>query len=72
MENVNFQDLAKGKNEIRNCHINIGTGKELSIAELASTIQSIVSYDGQIVYNSEKPDGTMRKLTNPAKLHALG
>jgi len=72
MENANFQDLTKGKNEIRNCHINIGTGKEISIAELASTIQSIVGYDGQIVYNSEKPDGTMRKLTNPAKLHALG
>jgi len=72
MENVNFSDLTKDKTEIRNCHINIGTGKEISIAELASTIQSIVDYDGQIVYNSEKPDGTMRKLTNPAKLHSLG
>lgn len=72
MENINFSDLTKGKEEIRNCHINIGTGKEISIAELASTIQSIVDYDGQIVYNSEKPDGTMRKLTNPEKLHSLG
>jgi len=72
MENVNFSDLIKGKPEIRNCHINIGTGKEISIAELASTIQSIIGYNGKIIYNSEKPDGTMRKLTDPTKLHSLG
>jgi len=72
MGNVNFSNLAKDKQEIRNCHINIGTGKEISIAELASTIQSTVGYSGKIVYNSEKPDGTLRKLTDPTKLHALG
>jgi len=72
MENVNFSDLIKGKQEIRNCHINIGTGKELSIAELASIIQFTVNYSGRIIYNAEKPDGTMRKLTDPSKLHALG
>jgi GDP-L-fucose synthase len=72
MKNVNFSDLEKNKKEIRNTHINIGTGKEISIAELASTIQDIIGYDGRIIYNSEKPDGTMRKLTNPEKLHALG
>ena len=72
MENINFSDLTKDKQEIRNCHINIGTGKEVSIAELASTIQSIVGYNGRIIYNSEKPDGTMRKLTDPSKLHSLG
>ena len=72
MENVNFSDLTKGKQEVRNCHINIGTGKEVSIAELVSIIKSTVGYRGQIIYNSEKPDGTMRKLTNPSKLHSLG
>jgi len=72
MENVNFLDLTKGKQEIRNCHINIGTGKEVSIAELATIIQSTVGYNGKIIYNSEKPDGTIRKLTNPSKLHSLG
>ena len=72
MENVNFSDLTNDKQEIRNCHINIGTGKEISIAGLASIIQSTVGYNGKIIYNSEKPDGTMRKLTNPSKLHSLG
>jgi GDP-L-fucose synthase len=72
MEHVNFSDLTKGKQDIRNCHINIGTGKEISIAELALIIQSTIGYDGRIVYNSEKPDGTMRKLTDPSKLHSLG
>jgi len=72
MENVNFSDLTKNQQEIRNCHLNIGTGKEISIAELTSIIQSTVGYRGKIIYNSEKPDGTMRKLTNPSKLHSLG
>ena len=72
MENVNFSDLIKGKQEIRNCHLNIGTGKEISIAELASTIKSTIDYKGEIFYNAEKPDGTMRKLTDPSKLHELG
>jgi GDP-L-fucose synthase len=72
MEKVNFSYLTNDKSEIRNCHINIGTGKEVSIAELASIIQSAAGYKGQIVYNCEKPDGTMRKLTNPSKLHGLG
>jgi len=72
MENVNFSDLTEEKPEIRNCHINIGTGKEISIAELAAIIKSTVGYNGKIIYNSEKPDGTMRKLTDPSKLHSLG
>ena len=72
MENIQFSDLTKGSENIRNCHINIGTGKEVSIAELASIIQSVVGYNGRIIYNSQRPDGTMRKLTDPSKLHALG
>ena len=72
MEKVDFKDLAEGKKEVRNCHINIGTGKEISIRNLATLIAGIIGYKGNIYFNSEKPDGTMRKLTDPSKLHALG
>ena len=72
MENVSFSDLVKNYQEVRNCHINIGTGKEISITGLVSIIQSVVGYKGKIIYNCEKPDGTLQKLTNPSKLHALG
>ena len=72
MQRVNFDDLRKGKSEIRNCHINIGTGKEISIRNLAYLVARTVGYDGQIAFDASKPDGTMRKLTDVSKLHALG
>jgi len=72
MENVDFKDLIKDKKEIRNTHLNIGTGEDISIRELAELIQHIVGYEGALIYNTSKPDGTMIKLTNPSKLHALG
>ncbi len=73
MENVDFSDLhPKDCKEIRNCHINIGTGKELSIKELVDKIKKIVDFGGNIVWNASKPDGTLRKLTDPSKLHRLG
>ena len=50
--------------EIRNTHINIGTGKEISIKELAAVIKKTVGFQGELVFNSSKPDGTMRKLTD--------
>lgn len=53
-------------------HVNIGTGKEVSIRELAMTIKRIVGYTGEIVWNSEMPDGTPRKLTDVSLLHELG
>ncbi|MCR4850550.1 MAG: GDP-L-fucose synthase [Lachnospiraceae bacterium] len=53
-------------------HVNIGTGKEVTIKELAMTVKRIVGYEGQIVWNDKMPDGTPRKLTNVDKLHALG
>ncbi len=71
MERVDFKDVAQGK-EIRNTHINIGTGKEISIAGLVETICKAVGYNGEIVFDTTKPDGTMRKLTDPTKLHKLG
>ncbi len=72
MENVNFEDLIKDKNEIRNCHINIGTGKEISIKDLSYLVSKTVGYQGKIRFDSTKPDGTMRKLIDVSKLNALG
>lgn len=53
-------------------HINIGTGKEVTIRELAETVKRVVGYQGEIVWNKDMPDGTPRKLTNVEKLHELG
>jgi Nucleoside-diphosphate-sugar epimerases len=72
LENVDFEDLKEDKTEIRNCHINIGTGKEISIKELSELIVKTVDYKGEIRFNVDKPDGTMRKLTNVSKLNGLG
>lgn len=58
--------------EIRNTHINIGTGVDISIKELALTIKKIVEFKGELYFNDTKPDGTMIKLTNPSKLNELG
>ncbi len=58
--------------EIRNTHINIGTGKDISIKELAILIKEIVGFEGELTFNTDKPDGTMIKLTDPSKLHNLG
>jgi len=86
MENRDFKDtytLQDGSNttctpnevknvEIRNTHINIGTGVDISIKELAETIKEIVGFQGELYFNADKPDGTMKKLTDVSKLHALG
>lgn len=58
--------------EIRNCHINVGTGKELTIRELSQLVVNSVGFEGEIVFDSSKPDGTMRKLIDVSKLHSLG
>ena len=72
MEQVDFDDLKGTNKEVRNCHINIGTGKEISIKDLAMLIKDTVKYNGNITFDSSKPDGTMRKLTDVSKLNALG
>lgn len=73
MEHVDFKDTYKeGGKDIRNCHINIGTGKEITIRQLAERIVETVGYQGKLTFDSSKPDGTMRKLTDPSKLHELG
>ena len=71
MEKINFADLAK-EHEVRNTHINIGTGEEISISDLANLIAKEVEYKGKIVFNAHKPDGTPRKLTDITKLKSLG
>jgi len=58
--------------EIRNCHINVGTGKELTIRELSELIVKTVGFTGEVFFDSSKPDGTMRKLIDVSKLHSLG
>lgn len=74
MESVNFLDLnnvIKGK-EVKNTHINIGTGVEISIKDVAELIKNIIGFSGDLWFNIEKPDGTMRKLSDVSKLNSLG
>jgi len=80
MENRDFADVTpstvEGQNintdEVRNTHINIGTGEDLSIKALAELIKEIVDFKGVLYFNADKPDGTMKKLTDVSKLNALG
>jgi len=85
METVDFQDIInstfniqnskfsnESANEIRNTHLNIGTGIDISIKELAELIKQTVGFNGELYYNTDKPDGTPVKLTDPSKLHSLG
>ncbi len=58
--------------EIRNCHINVGTGKELTIRELSELVVKAVGFEGTVEFDASKPDGTMRKLIDVTKLHSLG
>ncbi|MFH6770581.1 GDP-L-fucose synthase family protein [Gaetbulibacter aestuarii] len=73
MESRDFKDTyTQGQKEIRNTHINIGTGEDISIKELAVMIKGILGFNGSLVFNPDKPDGTMRKLTDVSKLTNLG
>ena len=72
MERIGFEQLKPAEGEVRNCHINIGTGKELSIGELAELVKRTVGFCGALRFNAEKPDGTPRKLTDVSKLNRLG
>ena len=58
--------------EIRNCHINVGTGIELTIKDLSQLVVKAVDFQGEIVWDKTKPDGTPRKLIDVTKLHSLG
>jgi len=71
--NVDFKDTYEpGAKEIRNCHINVGTGCELTIRELAEKVVKEVGFKGELRWDASKPDGTPRKLIDVSKLHRLG
>jgi len=72
MENVDFSNCLPNSDEIRNTHLNIGTGVDIAIKDLASKIKSIIGFNGEFVFNTEKPDGTMKKLTDVTKVNNLG
>lgn len=84
MEKIDFKDvLEKNYNvvnpkfpftekQVRNTHINIGTGKDISIKELAMIVKDIAGFNGEIHWNTQKPDGTPRKLLDVSKLNSLG
>ncbi|WP_136468894.1 GDP-L-fucose synthase family protein [Flagellimonas onchidii] len=73
MEHMDFKDLyGIEDNEIRNTHLNIGSGEEVSIKELAMIVKDIVGYNGKIVFDDSNPDGTPRKLLDSTKLKKLG
>lgn len=58
--------------EIRNCHINVGTGKEITIRQLSELVVKTVGFEGEVIFDDTKPDGTPRKLIDVEKLHQLG
>jgi GDP-L-fucose synthase len=73
LENRDFKDTFSAQQiEVRNTHINIGTGVDVSIKELAEKIKERISYQGNFTFNTSKPDGTMQKLTNVTRLNSLG
>ncbi len=72
MQKINFEDAKPSNSEVRNCHINIGTGKEISIKDLAELIARTIAYKGRLEFDRSKPDGTMRKLTDPSRLQEMG
>lgn len=75
IKDIDFNDIVKARNlgrEVRNTHINIGTGTDVSIKELALRIKDIIGFKGKLVFNDSKPDGTPRKLMDVSLLHKLG
>jgi GDP-L-fucose synthase len=72
LENVDFKDLITDGTPAVNTHINIGTGKDLRIRELAQLVGRIIGFRGQLNWDSSKPDGTFRKLLDVSKINKLG
>ncbi|MDT8402460.1 MAG: GDP-L-fucose synthase, partial [Bacteroidales bacterium] len=75
MENIDFRDIIREKSlkeEVRNTHINIGTGLDIPIRDLAGLIKEIIGFRGELVFNPSKPDGTPRKLIDVSLIHRLG
>ena len=74
MNHVDFPHLSADapRGEIRNCHLNVGTGIEHSISQIAEEVRKTVNFEGTIAFDHIHPDGTRRKLTDPSRLKTLG
>lgn len=72
MQNIDFKDLATGKNEIRNTHINIGSGNDISIRDLANLVCEIVGFDGKMIFNAKKTDGMRLKILDNTLITSFG
>lgn len=72
MQNLSFKDCITNPNEIRNTHLNVGYGSDISIAELANLLKEIIGFEGELVFDKSKPDGTYQKLMDSSKLNTLG
>lgn len=74
MNHVDFSHLSADapRGEIRNCHLNVGTGVEHSISQIAEEVRKTVNFEGSIAFDHIHPDGTRRKLTDPSRLRDLG
>ena len=75
LQEVNFSNLKSQiskSNNIKNTHINIGTGKDLTIKNLAKKVKATVGFEGELIWDSTKPDGTPRKLMDVSKINNLG
>jgi len=71
METVNFSDVVKDADQPINTHINIGCGEDQSIRQLATMIQEMIGFEGEIKWDQTKPDGTFQKLLDVTKLKEL-
>lgn len=72
MERVSFRDLLGGEGEVRNSHLNVGTGKDISIGELAQLVAETIGYSGELLFDLNQLDGTLVKCTDPSRMMALG
>ena len=72
MNNIDFDELRGQSPAIRNTHINVGTGSDISIADLAHLVKDVVGYSGKLAFDSSKPDGTMKKLLDISKIQSMG
>ena len=72
LNNISFKDVCTGTSDIRNTHINVGSGQDISIFDLANSIKEIVGFGGDLFFDKSKPDGTLLKRMDCSKIHNLG
>jgi GDP-L-fucose synthase len=72
LKNYNFKEHTEDLKEVRNTHINIGTGQDISISNLALLLKETIAFKGNFIFNKSKPDGTMKKLTDVSKINKMG